>query len=104
LLKGEALHVFNDKAVEQKEETMDSHIQCLWAITEHLFPKDNPLHKQKTFMCNHMFLHLSDRMISEFHARWIKLNNYLDEWQDLHDDDKTCMQSSYWELILENGQ
>jgi hypothetical protein len=25
-------------------------------------------------------------------------------WQDLHDDDKTCMQSSYWELILENGQ
>jgi hypothetical protein len=29
LLKGEALHVFNDKAVEQKEETMDSHIQCL---------------------------------------------------------------------------
>jgi hypothetical protein len=27
-----------------------------------------------------------------------------DLWQDLHDDDKTCMQSSYWELILENGQ
>jgi hypothetical protein len=27
------------------------------------------------------------------------------EWQDLHDDDKmTCMQSSYWELILENAQ
>jgi hypothetical protein len=25
-------------------------------------------------------------------------------WQDLHDDDKTCMQSSYWELVLENGQ
>jgi hypothetical protein len=22
----------------------------------------------------------------------------------LHDYDKTCMQSSYWELILENGQ
>jgi hypothetical protein len=21
-------------------------------------------------------------------------------WQDLHNDDKTCMQSSYWELIL----
>jgi hypothetical protein len=26
------------------------------------------------------------------------------KWQDLHDDNKTCMQSSYWELILENGQ
>jgi hypothetical protein len=25
-------------------------------------------------------------------------------WQDLHDGNKTCMQSSYWELILENGQ
>jgi hypothetical protein len=25
-------------------------------------------------------------------------------WQDLHDDDKTCMQLSYWELVLENGQ
>jgi hypothetical protein len=28
----------------------------------------------------------------------------LSKWQDLHDDNKTCMQSSYWELILENGQ
>jgi hypothetical protein len=28
-LKGKALHVFNDKATEQKEETMDSHVQCL---------------------------------------------------------------------------
>jgi hypothetical protein len=28
----------------------------------------------------------------------------LQIWQDLHDDNKTCMQSSYWELILENGQ
>jgi hypothetical protein len=26
------------------------------------------------------------------------------EWQDLHDGNKTCMQLSYWELILENGQ
>jgi hypothetical protein len=25
-------------------------------------------------------------------------------WKDLHDDNKTCMQLSYWELILENGQ
>jgi hypothetical protein len=25
-------------------------------------------------------------------------------WQDLQDDDKACMQLSYWELILENGQ
>jgi hypothetical protein len=28
----------------------------------------------------------------------------LQGWQDLHDDNKTCMQLSYWELILENGQ
>ena len=45
-LKGEALCIFNDKSVEQKEETTDSHIQCLQAITEHVFPKDNPLHKK----------------------------------------------------------
>ena len=69
-LKGEALYVFNDKAAEQKEEIRDTHVQCLYAITEHVFPKDNPLLKQKTYMRNHMFLHLSDRMISEFHARW----------------------------------
>jgi hypothetical protein len=31
-------------------------------------------------------------------------DSLVDPWQDLHDDDKTCMQSSYWELILENGQ
>jgi hypothetical protein len=77
-LKGEALCIFNDKAVELKEETRDSHVQYLHAITEHVFPKDNPLHKQKTFMCNHVFLLVSDKTISEFCARWIKLNNYLE--------------------------
>ncbi len=81
LLKGEPLCIFNDKAAEQKEETMDNHIKCLCAIMEHVFPADNPLHKQILFMHNHVFLHLlSDRMISEFHARWIKLNNYLNEF------------------------
>jgi hypothetical protein len=79
-LKGEALHVFNDKAVEQKEEMRDTHIQCLFAIMEHAFPEDNPLLKQTTYMRNHVFLHLSDRTISEFHARWYKLNIYLDEF------------------------
>jgi hypothetical protein len=44
---------------------------------EHVFPEDNPLLKQKTFMHNHMFSYLSDRTISEFCAWWIKLNNYL---------------------------
>jgi hypothetical protein len=77
-LKGEALCVFNDKAAEQEEETKDTHIQCLRAIAEQVFPKENPLSKQKTYMRNHVFLHLSDRTISEFCARWIKLNNYLD--------------------------
>jgi hypothetical protein len=33
-LKGEALRVVNDKAVEQEEETRDTHIKCLHAITE----------------------------------------------------------------------
>jgi hypothetical protein len=79
-LKCEALHVFNDKAAEQEEETRDTHIECLCAIMEQMFPKDNPLSKQKTYIHNHVFLHLSDQTISEFHARWIKLNNYLDEF------------------------
>jgi hypothetical protein len=78
-LKGEALHVFNDKAVEQEKETKDTHIKCLHAITEHVFPKDNLLLKQKTYMCNHVFLHLSERQVSEFHARWDKINNCLDK-------------------------
>jgi hypothetical protein len=79
-LKGEALCIFNDKAAEQEEETRDTHINCRRAIMEQMFPKDNPLSKQKTYMCNHVFLHLSDRTISEFRARWIELNNYLDEF------------------------
>jgi hypothetical protein len=29
LLKGEALHVFNHKAAEQKEKIKDTHVQCL---------------------------------------------------------------------------
>jgi hypothetical protein len=39
--------------------------------------------------------------------RWIAKKIHLWHcllWQDLHADNKTCMQSSYWELILENGQ
>jgi hypothetical protein len=79
-LKGEALRVFNDKAAEQEEETRDNHIKCLCVITEQVFPKDNPLSKQKTYMPNHMFLHLSDQMNGEFRTRWIELNNYLDEF------------------------
>jgi hypothetical protein len=47
---------------------------------EHVFPADNPLLKQKTYMHNHVFLPLSDRIISEFCARFIELNNYLDEF------------------------
>jgi hypothetical protein len=31
-------------------------------------------------MHNHVFLHLSDKMISEFCARWDELNNYLNEF------------------------
>jgi hypothetical protein len=57
-LKGEALCVFNGKAAEQEEETRDTHIKCLLAIMEQVFPKDNPLSKQKTYMRNHVFLHL----------------------------------------------
>jgi hypothetical protein len=81
-LKGEALCVFNDKAAEQEEETRDTHIQCLRAITEQVFPKDNPLSKQKTYMRNHVFLHLSDRTISEFCARWI--NSTIISTSSLH--------------------
>ena len=79
-LKGEALRIFNDKAAEQEEETKDSHIKCLRAITEQVFPKDNPLQKQKTYMRNHVFLHLNDKQISEFRARWKEINNWLDEF------------------------
>jgi hypothetical protein len=79
-LKGEALCVFNDKAVEQKEKVKDTHIKYLHAITEHIFPKDNLLQKQKTYMHNHMFLHLNDKQVSKFHARWVEINNWFDEF------------------------
>ena len=79
-LKGEALCIFNDKAAEQEKETKDTHIKCLRAITEHVFPKDNPLQKQKTYMRNHVFLHLNDKQVSKFCARWIKINNWLNKF------------------------
>ncbi len=79
-LKVEALCIFNDKAAEQKEETKDTHIKCLCAIMEHIFPKDNLLLKQKTYMHNYMFLHLNDKQVSKFHARWVKINYWLNEF------------------------
>jgi hypothetical protein len=57
----------------------DTHVQCLCTIMAHVFPKDNPLLKQKTYMCNQPHVP-SLRTISEFHARWYKLNNYVDEF------------------------
>jgi hypothetical protein len=79
-LKGDALHIFNDKAAEQEKETKDSHIKCLRAIMEQVFPKVNPLQKQKTYMRNHVFLHLNDKQVSEFCARWKEINNCLDKF------------------------
>jgi hypothetical protein len=43
-------------------------------------PKDNPLLKQKTYMHNHVFLHLSEWQVSEFRARWDEINNYLNKF------------------------
>jgi hypothetical protein len=80
LLKGDVLHIFNDNAAEQEKETKDSHIKCLRAIMEQVFPKDNPLQKQKTYMHNHVFLHLNDKQVSEFYTRWKEINNWLDEF------------------------
>jgi hypothetical protein len=79
-LKGEALHVFNDKAAEQEKETKDTHIKSLCTSTEHVFPKDNPLQKQKTYMHNHVFLHLNDKQVGKFCTRWIEINNWLDKF------------------------
>jgi hypothetical protein len=80
LLKGDALHIFNDKVAEQEKETKDAHIKCCCAITEQVFPKDNPLQKQKTYMCNHVFLHLNDKKDSEFCTQWKEINNWLDKF------------------------
>jgi hypothetical protein len=79
-LKGDALCIFNDKAAEQEKETKDSHIKCLRAITEQVFPKDNPLQQQRTYMHNQVFLHLNDKQVSEFCTQWKEINNWLDEF------------------------
>jgi len=54
LLKGEALRVFNDKALELKSETKNVHIKCLQAVTEHVFP-EQALHTQKRYMRRSVF-------------------------------------------------
>jgi hypothetical protein len=50
----------------------------------------------------HQVAKLEHANASKTLQRGLPCSNLL--WQDLHDEDKTCMQSSYWELILENGQ
>jgi hypothetical protein len=66
-LKGEALWVFNDKAKELSQETVSNYHKCLQALMEHVFPS-KALQKQKHFMQNSVYLHLNDRLISEFCA------------------------------------
>jgi hypothetical protein len=65
---------------EQEKETKDAHIGCLHAIMEQVFPKDNPLQKQKMYMHNHVFLHLNDKQVDEFCAQWKEINTWLDEF------------------------
>jgi sulfatase maturation enzyme AslB (radical SAM superfamily) len=36
------------------------------------FPRTICSSNKKTYMCNHVFLHLSERQVSEFRARWDK--------------------------------
>jgi len=76
-LKDEALRVFEDKAKELSSETTSNH--CLQAITEHVFPH-MALQCQQRFMRNNVFLHLRDRTISKFCARWTQLDDYLNEF------------------------
>ena len=78
-LQGEALRVFNDAAAQLKETTKDTHLKCLRAVTEHVFP-DSALSTQKRYMRHNVYLHLSDKSISEFCARWIEIDNYLPEF------------------------
>jgi hypothetical protein len=68
------------KVAEQEKETKDAHIECLHAVMEQVFPKDNPLQKQKTYMHNHVFLHLNDKQVDEFCAQWKEINTWLDEF------------------------
>ena len=77
LLKGEALRVFNDKALQLKDETKNNHVKCLQAVTEHVFP-DEALQSQKRYMRRSVFLHLKDKSIRDFRARWVEMNNYLE--------------------------
>jgi hypothetical protein len=74
------VRLFASSTTRLQNKKKKQEIEFLCAITEQVFPKDNPLSKQKTYMRNHVFLHLSDRTISEFRARWIELNNYVDEF------------------------
>jgi hypothetical protein len=32
------------------------------------------------YMLNHMFLHLNNKQVSQIHARWKEINNWLDEF------------------------
>ena len=74
LLKGEALHHFNNKAQELETETNPHHKMCLNAVSEHIFPK-NVLQMQKCYL-RKVRLHAS-MTISTYFMHWHQINDYL---------------------------
>ena len=58
LLKGETLQHFNNKAEELENEINAQHVECISAISGHIFPKNTlQMHKcylQKVHLCNLM--------------------------------------------------
>jgi hypothetical protein len=65
-LKGEALCVFNDKAVEQKEETKDTHVKCLCAV-----------HHRSTFFYPHKILFEIHRVFGFFCFRILIFTDFI---------------------------
>ncbi len=56
-------------------------------------------------MHNHVFLHLSDRMISEFCAKWIELKNYLNEFASFeHKQQQQKDKNEFHEMIMKEAQ
>jgi hypothetical protein len=76
LLKGKALHHFNNKAQELATATVDHHKKCLQAVTEHIFPK-NALQMQKCHLRSPKVCLNQTTSLNKFFTWWHELNDYL---------------------------
>ena len=100
ILQGDAHAFFNQAALAEVHQTLDTFETCVQALTTHIFPQ-RALRKQKRYMRRHMRKPF-DMPMRNYRNRVVELNNYLEHFPGDFDNDQKLDEEEIID-ILEYG-